>query len=418
VRAAVYWSSAFATARLLLAGVLAVELDLVREVFAATVAVFLVGALYEALRHAPPAPDGGTLAPEGMCFRAGWREWGVWLAVGLGYAIRSAIGFAFASVSLLSTAGLAGLAYFYWLGVLFVLLTWVLDATSYCLDDEQDGGRWRAMLALRRKPHLSALLGLPDGAKDGGADARNRFLRDGPVGLEPLPAGVALKVPLKPRGASGYDEPPSSGHPQSEDVLYSRGATALLEPPGPLATPWNLALVCAVAAASLLGPALSGTTSSARIVEIVGVIAIATTFLITASKTSSRWLAVATGTAAVAVVGLDAGVTQWWAGPIPFAVAGAFYVSYRAATYRSLKEPFERFKATMAALRTKVPATLRHATVGEATWNRMGEEVAASPTDHREPKAGDAGGSVSRPGGGDVVGGLTAPEAASPIRRI
>jgi hypothetical protein len=80
----------------------------------------------------------------------------IWLTAGLGYAVRGALAIALAGVPLSSATGIAGIAFYYSLGVMFVLLPWVLDAASYCHVDIH--GKWVFQKELIAKPHLSVLL--------------------------------------------------------------------------------------------------------------------------------------------------------------------------------------------------------------------------------------------------------------------
>ena len=135
----------------------------------------------------------------------------VWLAVGLGYLVRGGLGLSTGGLAWGSTAMIAGLVWLGAFGIMFVLLTWALEATSYCTADGD--GRWYARPELAAKPHLAALLRHVAGSRD------------------------ADSLPL---GASRY----CGGDP----VL--RGGSRL-------SAPWNLALLAASASGAVTGAALA-----------------------------------------------------------------------------------------------------------------------------------------------------------------
>ena len=145
----------------------------------------------------------------------------VWLTVGLGYLVRGGLGLSTGGLAWGSVAMVATLVCVGAFGVMFVLLTWALEATSYCTAD--DAGHWHARPDLAVKPHLAALLrhvGEPldaDGlsASAGRYCGGDRVLRGGsrpsaPWNLALLVAaasggvcGVALARPHAAGGAAG-----------------------------------------------------------------------------------------------------------------------------------------------------------------------------------------------------------------------
>ena len=79
----------------------------------------------------------------------------IWLAVGLGYVLRAAvacwlIGIGLDDARMWLVAGTFGA-----FGVMFVMLTWALEASSYC---RKFGGEIQYAPELRSKPHIAALL--------------------------------------------------------------------------------------------------------------------------------------------------------------------------------------------------------------------------------------------------------------------
>ncbi|MDX2762746.1 UbiA prenyltransferase family protein [Streptomyces europaeiscabiei] len=91
----------------------------------------------------------------------------LWLIVGSGYALRFLVGVYVAGVSLSSELAASGAVFMFTFGVMFVLLTWTLEASSYCyrhtgilanpISDEVRPS-WYTDGRLHRKPHLMLLL--------------------------------------------------------------------------------------------------------------------------------------------------------------------------------------------------------------------------------------------------------------------
>jgi hypothetical protein len=110
--------------------------------------VFGVAIAYEPLRTAPASPDPTP--------RLTARYVAIWIIVSLGYAIRSGTGIWLAGLSLLSLTAISGMLYFVAFGIMFVLLTWVLEAASYCSTDGTES-LFRST-GPTAKPHIAVLL--------------------------------------------------------------------------------------------------------------------------------------------------------------------------------------------------------------------------------------------------------------------
>ena len=165
----------------------------------------------------------------------------IWLAVGLGYLVRSGLGLRLGGLAASSTAMVAMLVCLAAFGIMFVLLTWALEATSYCMAD--DDGRWHARPELAVKPHLAALL---------------------PI-AEPLDsAGL-------PPGASRY----------CGDDRVLRGGSRL-------SAPWNLALLAASASGGVSGAALARPHATGTVAWIVAAAAGLAGGVVLARRRSSR----------------------------------------------------------------------------------------------------------------------------------
>ena len=203
-RRSIRLSQGAAALRVLAALLIGVLTGSAREVLLLTGAVFAIAAAYEFLRalsaRRSPVPGRAQVIA-------------VWLVVGLGYLVRGGLGLSAAGLAWGSLAMVAGLACVMSFGIMFVLLTWVLEATSYCAADA--GGGWHARPDLAAKPHLAALL------------------RQG-LG-RPILTGSIL---------------PGQGR-------YC-GADRVLRDGGRLSAPWNLALLAAAVSGAAEGVALAG----------------------------------------------------------------------------------------------------------------------------------------------------------------
>lgn len=134
--------------RLILAVSIAAVTHLLAPVMLLIGLVFGVAIVYEALRAVPAS---SSLSPPPSA-----RSVAIWITVGLGYAIRSGTGMWLGGVRLLSLTAISGMLYFLALGIMFVLLTWVLEAASYCSTDRKEF-LFRAP-GLEVKPHIATLL--------------------------------------------------------------------------------------------------------------------------------------------------------------------------------------------------------------------------------------------------------------------
>ena len=219
----------------------------------------------------------------------------VWLAVGLGYLVRGGLGLSTGGLAWGSAAMVATLLCLGAFGIMFVLLTWALEATSYCTAD--DDGRWHARPDLAVKPHLAALL-------------RH-------VG-EPLAAGRL------PAGAGRY----CGGH----RVL--RGGSRL-------SAPWNLALLAAAASGGVSGAALARPHAAGGAAAVAWIVAAAAGLaggVVLARRRSARgrwavaagWSLVVTGAGLVAHPGLPA-----LAG-LPWLTVAGLYCTFCGWSYRDL----------------------------------------------------------------------------------
>lgn len=84
------------------------------------------------------------------------RDISIWLLVGIGYAVRGCAGFFLGGTDWLSFRMFMVFLFFLAYGVMFVLLTWVLEAAQHCVSEPR--GEVMYSDELEHKSHLAALL--------------------------------------------------------------------------------------------------------------------------------------------------------------------------------------------------------------------------------------------------------------------
>jgi len=272
-----------AAARILAALLIGWLTGLTGQVLVLAAAVFAIAGSYELLRASR------------------YRHWtsvrvvAVWLAVGLGYLVRGGLGLSLGGLAAGSAAMVATLVCLGAFGIMFVLLTWALEATSYCTAD--DDGRWHARPELAAKPHLAALL-------------RH-------VG-EPLD-GAGL-----PPGASRYC-----------------GGDRVLRGGSRLSAPWNLALLAASASGGVSGAALArphAAGGAAAVAWIVAAVAGLAGGIVLAWRRSSRgrWTVAAGWFPVLVAAGLLARPGLPVLAGLPWLVVAGLYCMFCSWSYREL----------------------------------------------------------------------------------
>ncbi|MGW4287225.1 hypothetical protein ACWEIK_09840 [Streptomyces sp. NPDC004673] len=315
-RLVVVCSALVAALRVVTAFGIAAATGLTRGLLAVTAVISVAGMLYEYLRTAESRPGSARRA----------AAVGLWLLVGTGYALRYAVGAHAAGLPFGDPLVWTGALYAYGLGVMFVLLTWVLEASAYCSAPRPR--RWYASPTLRAKPHLLLLL----------QHVRGVTLIPGPP-----PAGSSAHA--------GCGEVP---------VLRHRCAPA---------APWNLAYWATVAAAAPLALCLTGLTpGDAAGVWVLAVSVPAAALLPLAGGPAARTLLLGAGTVLPAVgVALLAGPGAALFTALPFAVCGGLYTSFRQQSYRDLKH----FLPDLTTATRQTAARALRALVGRATWDDL-----------------------------------------------
>jgi len=206
--------------RLVVAFVLAAVLGLTAPILLLIVLVFTIAIAYEALRSPMPVPISQN--PD-ILDRLPTRVIAIWCVVGLGYGIRSGVGFLIGGISAASWEFAVGVALFVAFGIMFVAMTWALAATDYCLIGP--GYTWQWKPGVYVKPHIALFLRyVPKIRRDLNADSselkqERRIQTDG-------------------SGAQGRLDP----------ILIKYNS---------FRTPWNLAFGASIILGSFLGPGLA-----------------------------------------------------------------------------------------------------------------------------------------------------------------
>ena len=272
-----------AAARVLAALLVGWLTGLTGQVLVLAAAVFAIAGSYELLRASR------------------YRHWtlvrvvAVWLAVGLGYLVRGGLGLSLGGLAWGSAAMVSTLVCLAAFGIMFVLLTWALESTSYCTAD--DDGRWHARPELAAKPHLAALLRHVAGPLDGA----------GP-----------------PPGASRYC-----------------GGDRVLRGGSRLSAPWNLALLAASASGGVSGAALARPHAAGSAAAVAWIVAAAAGLaggvaLARCRSSRDRWAVAAAWFLLVVAAGLVARPGLPVLAGLPWLVVAGLYCMFCGWSYREL----------------------------------------------------------------------------------
>jgi hypothetical protein len=328
-------STGVAAARLVAAVALGYALGLVRPTVTMIALVFVIAIAYELLRSVSPPSNPEQLTPVAV---------GIWCLVGLGYGVRAGLGFVVGGLALANGLAIIGILYFVVLGIMFVLLTWVLEATSFCQVDAK--GIWRIRSAANGKAHVTPLL---------------RY----------VPVTLAQGGAARAHGG-GAVQPVTSG--STQPVLATRGR---------LQTPWNLALVLSAALGGLLGVGLAHASEKPAADVIVSALSVAGAFLVIASSSQIRRLT-ATGIMAILIIG---SAVSFEMAPLtllaaaPWLTIAVIYSVFRGSSYQDLTEFVQRIVLqAVVAFRAMwhIGPLLLHLIVGKETW-RAGWSTPPSP---------------------------------------
>ena len=274
-----------AGARLLVAVLIGAALASLKTVMVLILCVLSIAIVYEALR---------SQRPERMCVTAGARQIGVWIVVGLGYAVRAGLGLSLAGLGSDGVAIGVGVAFFSAVGTMYVLLNWALEASNF---SAYVGGRWVVSEGLRGKPHISTLLPYLDVSR-----------RDGPA-LTTTPERISRQAP-------GY-----------------LGANKVLEARGGLCSPWNIALSVGALLAGPLAIVLAAVGPAWASATVIVVCVSGAAGLCRAGRSAVRWGIVATGGVTLEILALAAHAPAAWAAAFPWLVLSGCYAGLRSLSY-------------------------------------------------------------------------------------
>jgi hypothetical protein len=262
--------------------------------------IFGIAMIYEFLRSKVRQPGNED-------FRVTWPILGVWIVVSLGYVARASVGLHYGGLSLLARPAIIGMACMAAYGAMFVLLTWILEATSYCRLDTKERavrGRWYRLDTLNSKAHLGALLTFVD--------------------IKTAPQDEAIEI--------------RESITDVNDVTYC-GTHRVLERRGHVLAPWNLAFLVSVGFGGIFGLLLSRpivhTVSACAVAAAICAAGALTSALL--SNTPLRVLVVVL----VSVASIGPAILAHSQIPllvfVPWLMLSGTYVGFRRCSYRDLK---------------------------------------------------------------------------------
>ena len=255
--------------------------------------MFAVAAAYEFLRAlGPGAPRGARVAA-------------VWVVVGFGYVIRGGLGLSTAGLAWSSLAMVAGLVCVGSFGIMFVLLTWALEATSYCAADA--GGGWHARAEQAAQPHLAALL-------------------------------PHLGRPVRAHGGAGNGAAGPGRYCGTDRVLRQGGR---------LFAPWNLALLAAAVSGAVEGVALARPHGHGVFLAAAAVSAVGAVLLAGGRSSPGRWAITAACVPVLTAVALLAGAALPVLAAAPWLAIAGLYSAFRDQSYRDLVGAGSRLAAAL-----------------------------------------------------------------------
>ncbi len=277
-----------ALGRLIIAVVVGEELGLAIFVLLLMLLVFSIAVVYEILRSRPssstPTRSSSTVVA-------------IWCIVGLGYGVRAGLGIIVGGFPISNILTWIGVLCFIAFGIMFVLLTWVLEAASFYYRKESDRTWWAKEKAVL-KPHLTALL-------------------------------PYVPIVSKGRGRDAYSD--------EEDGTGQR----ILRDNNRVLTPWNLALAVSVALGGARGVGLAPAPNPGYWPEaIAALVSLAAAWLLAYCNSQPTRLMVAIGGAA-ALLGIDSVLGLWpfdLLGAAPWLAITSLYVIFRGSSYKDLKE--------------------------------------------------------------------------------
>jgi len=347
IRRNVLASLTVAVGRLLAAVLVGKALGLIKPVLTLMALVFAIAIVYEGLRSVRPSAPLTRPTPTVVA---------IWCIAGLGYGVRAGLGFVAGGLPITNSLTWIGISCFVFFGIMFVLLTWVLEAASSCYID--NNGAWRTKGEAALKAHLIALL---------------RY----------------VPIPL-----TGTQKPQAAGHSRGRrrrvySVQADGSQQRILIPRGRMTTPWNLALAISATLGGSLGLGLAHATPSYASEIITITFSLVAGGLLAACNSQRMRLTIA-GSAAVVLFGA---ITLFGVWPYTLLAAGPWltvallYFFFRGSSYRDLKEFGPHLLETISSSRKALGLgpILLYIVIGKRAW-RKGKFEPESPL-HRTRKA-------------------------------
>ncbi|GAA0274115.1 hypothetical protein GCM10010302_09690 [Streptomyces polychromogenes] len=319
-RFVVYSSLSVAVLRLLAALVVGLALGRLGAVLILVAAVFFFAVVYEALRTCEAEHPAAARS--------------LWFSVGAGYAIRFLVGAFTASEPPYSALSVVASVFFHCFGVMFVLMTWLLEGTSFC--SAKDDDNWFIFPgALRRKRHVRLLLDYL-----GSPRIENRA---SPLTLpDPAPGVKACE--------------------KNEVLRESRNLTTLL-------VPWNIAFLCASVMSVPTGLLLSGGPVDPVRMTVGVLLGLGAGCLVmTLSDIALQMIVAFTGSLGLVLTSDSDTLASDALTVSPWLLSAITYSMFRQQSYFGLKnfgkELTGRAKGALLYVRKKV--------IGADTWRKIG----------------------------------------------
>ena len=334
-------SLTFALFRLGAALVIGYRFGIMLPVIALIVIVFPAAGLYEAFRDRATEVSDSLVVPRVVL--------GLWLVVGVGYAVRAGVGFAVAGLPLASWQAVVAIVGFAAFGIMFVLLTWVLEASSNCQFSAAE--IWYMLDGLKRKPHIASLLKY--------------------VNLKPAEASTASPGSIDLSGDKA-----SSTYGGARPVLAGRNL---------ILAPWNIAATSGLTLEGIF--VLSVIEPHASIADFIsmGISGIMIGVLLATSRKAVDRAAVVIGGATVQlvlVVKAGADWPLWVIAVIPTLAIAGVYAFFCSSTYSEvtgfLPDLTEAVKGVRASC-IRGFVSVFTILVGRSTWSRYISRAKTSP---------------------------------------
>ncbi|MER7514016.1 hypothetical protein ABTX82_37720 [Streptomyces lavendulae] len=314
-------SLTIAALRLLAAVSVGLMLGRIANVLILVAVVFGFAVVYEALRSCEADHPAAARS--------------LWIIVGAGYTIRFLVGSFAASQPPNSAFSVVASIYFYCFGIMFVLMTWLLEATSFC--SPKSNTSWYFFQGtLHRKAHLRHLF---------------KYIQSPHIGDRPSP----MKPPDPEPGVISCEKRP---------VLQDRRNLVKI------LAPWNTAFLCAAGMSAPTGVLLSGGRIEPGPIAVAVAIAFGASLLVTEVNPLALQIAISVGGSLalllVLVHDLDLQATVALVAA-PWILSTTTYITFRQQSYADLKSfPKRSVDAAKEGLRYAAEKI-----VGEETWQKI-----------------------------------------------